>query len=353
MLDAHSHAARRSRRRPRMLLSLLLAGLAVPCAAVAADTDRVLLRNGDRLAGEVIELRTGKLEFKTSTMGTVYIEWDKVAELVAPGRFEIETTSGTRFYGSIAAGQNGKMTLVLDVGRLDVDVLAVVRIRPLKATFFDRLDGALDLGASYTQSSGIGQGYLNMDIHARRPKFEWSAVFNTTVTVQPNEPQTSRTVMTLVYSRLLSNRWYIPGTAKFERNTDLGLSLRSSFGGGLGRFLVQTNRSTFGVAGGIMGNREVPEDGEATSNAEAFLGSRYSFFTYDSPKTTVDVSIAVFPSLNVAHRVRSDLDVTLRREIVSDFTVGVTYYDSYDTRPLTADARKHDFGGTVTVGWTF
>ena len=57
---------------PSRLLCVFL--LAV-CSATAwaAKTDIVLLKNGDRVTGEVKSLERGKLTLSTDSMGTVYI----------------------------------------------------------------------------------------------------------------------------------------------------------------------------------------------------------------------------------------------------------------------------------------
>ena len=62
--------------------------------ATAADTDVVVLRNGDRLHGEIKGLRFGRLELSTTSMSTIYVEWDKVVGLTSPSFFEIETADG-------------------------------------------------------------------------------------------------------------------------------------------------------------------------------------------------------------------------------------------------------------------
>ena len=49
--------------------SCLLVLLASP--ALAAKTDVVVLRNGDRLTGEVQQLERGRLQLKTDDLGTV------------------------------------------------------------------------------------------------------------------------------------------------------------------------------------------------------------------------------------------------------------------------------------------
>ncbi|MCX6549890.1 MAG: DUF481 domain-containing protein [Acidobacteria bacterium] len=321
--------------------------------AAAADTGLVVLKNGDQIRGEVKSLRVGKLELSTTSMGTVYVEWDKVLALTAPEWFEVELTTGARFYGTLGPGPHATLGITLDGRTINVDLLSVVKIRPLKQSFWSRLDGSVSLGASYTESSGIGQGSLSASVGTRRPKFEFSTKFDTTVTVQPNEPQTTRTMYTLAYNQLLPNRWFVIVTGKAEHNTDLGLQLRAAYGGGAGRYLRQTNRSLFSVASGFTQNLEVPVNGDRTTNVEAFAGAKYSFFTYDTPKTSFSSTFLVYPSLNVGGRVRTDADVTLSREIVSDFTVGLTFYDSFDNKPPGENATKHDAGVTLSIGWVF
>ena len=101
----------------------------------------------------------------------------------------------------------------------------VVRIRPLKSSFWDRLDGAISLGASYTKSSAIGQGSLGVDVGARRPKFEFSTKFDTTITVQPDEPAQTRAMLTVCVHQAAARPLVRAGHVKFEQNTNLGLDL--------------------------------------------------------------------------------------------------------------------------------
>jgi hypothetical protein len=234
-----------------------------------------------------------------------------------------------------------------------VNLVDVVGIAQLKLRFWDRIDGAIDLGASYTASTGIGQGSLSINVATRRPSYQVETSFDTTITVQANEPVSSRSNLAGSWVRLLRNRWFVPVGGKFERNTDIGLELRSSGLGGFGRYFVQTNRSQLGAAGGLVVTREIPVEGDTTSNIEVFLGSSYSFYTYDTPKTTIGAAFTVYPSLNVSGRLRTNLSLSVRRELLKDFTVGFTYYDTYDNKPTGGGSAAHDFGGTVTVGWTF
>jgi hypothetical protein len=353
---------RRSRtpagRRPRRLLvslfTLLIGTGAVARPACAAYPDTIVLTNGDRLKGEVKGLEYAKLTFKTDAASTIYVKWDRVVEITAPAYFEVETSVGVRYYGSLGPGKGpGQLTLTLAGQAIDLSLEFIVRIRPLKQRFWDRLDGSVTLGASYTSSSGIGQGTVGISVTTRRPKFNFRTTFDSTITVQPSEPEQKRIVLDLEYLRLLRDRWFAVVNGKVEQNTELGIRLRSSVGGGGGRFVVQTNRTVIDWAGGIMVNREIPIEGEQQDNIEAFFGASHTFFTYDTPKTNLATPFVALPSLSEAGRVRTDFTTNLSREIVKDFTVGGTIYYSYDSRPPTEDAKKHDVGITLTVGWTF
>jgi len=334
--------------------SVLAAGvLAAAGPALAADTDIVVLKNGDRFHGEIKGMEYGRLQLLTTTMSTVYVEWDKVAGLVSPNFFELELMDGTRYYGSLEPADAGTLAVALEGQTNALDVWQVVRIRRIKSSFWDRIDGSISLGANYTRSSEIGQGSLSASLRTRRPAFELSTDFSTTITVQPDQPDQSRTAFGVSYLRLMRNRWFVPAVGKLERNTDLGLDLRSSVGGGMGRYVLQTNRSVLSAAGGLLLNRENPVEGDTTTNVEAFVATTYEFFTYDTPKTSIDTTFALFPSLNVSGRYRTDFSLTLSREIVKNFTVGVTAYDSYDNKPPGGSSSTHDLGISLTIGWTF
>lgn len=353
MIRADSRGTATTSRSIALAVGLVACLLAPGRPALAADTDLVVLRNGDRIHGEIKRLQFGRLELSTASMSTIYVEWDKVVGLVSPNFFEVETRDGARYYGSLESDVPGTLGVALEGTTTPLDVASVVRIRRIKESFWDRLDGSISLGASYTRSSEIGQGSLSVDIGTRRPKFEVNLSFDTTVTVQPNEPDKSRTAGAAAYNKLLRNRWYIPASVRFERNTDLGLDLRASVAGGLGRYLVQSNRSLLGAGAGLVANNENPVEGDSTQNIEAFFGVSYEYFTYDTPKTNFDTAFVLYPSLNVGGRYRTELDLSVSREIVSDFTVGVTVYDSYDSKPPGGSSSGHDLGISLTVGWTF
>jgi hypothetical protein len=331
--------------------AIILACAAAPAAA--QKTDVVKLTNGDTLTCEIKTLNKARLTVDTDNMGTVNIEWDNVASVASSRVFQVETSAGRRVFGALGAQTPGHVDVVGALGTESLSLIDIVLIVPIGASFWQRLEGSFDYGLSYTQSSGVAQMNLNTDVTFRRPSFELTLDGSSYFTRQPDADDSSRQNVQLGYTRPFGERWAWVGKGGFESNRDLGYDLRSTGTAALGRYLVHSNRASVGVAAGLSTNREQPVDSPSVTNLDAMLGFDQSFFTYDFPKTEVSTSLAVYPGLSQWGRIRLQFDGKLKREIVHDFSVGLSIYDSYDNRPPTVDARKNDLGFSLTVGWTF
>ncbi len=345
----------RAGRAPARLVLFLALGLLFPRDAMAQKTDVVVFRNGDRLTCEIRTLERGLLQVKTDSLSTVNIEWADVVSITSSTLFEVEMTDGLFHYGTLSTSTPGELTITGADGPTVVDMANVFRAARLELGFWRRLEGNLDFGGSYTQSSGIGQTTIGSAVGARRPGFQWRVTYDTTVTVQEDDGGvTSRQSMQATYAKLLPNRWMIPGFAFVDRNQELGFDVRSTIGGGVGRTFIQSGRTIFGGGGGFAYNEELPVEGESTSNFEALLFLSYEVFTYNFPKLEVRTSVTAFPGLSDAGRIRLSSKAQFKREFFSsDFYTSFTIYDDYDNRPPGGAAKSNDFGVTFSLGVKF
>jgi hypothetical protein len=338
------------------ILALLLAALLVASVPAAAQkTDIVVTLRGDRITCEVQRLERGRLVVTTDDMGTVNIEWDKVRELTAAANFEIDDESGSRYLGSLGAGTAaGEMILKTRVGELTLPMHSVVRIQRIGSGFWQRVDGSIDVGASYTSSSDLLKIDMSSTATYRQPLWEVTLAAESSITRQPEAPETRRNEGSLQYLRLMRwKRWLTFGQGEVSQNVELGYDLRTAATGGAGRFMLQRVRDRLTAAGGLSVNREWPVDGEKQSNVEALGWIAYDYVTYDSPKTDIGASVAVLPSLSDPGRVRSNIDAHFSREVFKDFFLKISFYERYDNRPPTESAAHHDYGSTLSFGWSF
>ena len=330
-------------------------GLALQAAlAWGAKTDVVVLKNGDHLTGEVDQLDRGRLTFKTDDMGTVEIEWDNVRSVTATAPFDVDDLGGNLYLGSLAPGPVEGQLLIAWAGRTDtVDLLQIMRIRRLHTSFWRRLDGSLDVGASYTSASELFKADVAGNIGVERPGYEVSLDGTSTLSSQPEVEDTRRSLLSLGYARRFPGRWVALVKGQFEQNRELGFDLRSSAAVAGGRYVVQGQSNRLLAGAGVSVNRERPTEGESTTNVEATVLLHFDRFSYDFPNVDVAVVAGGFASLNHGGRYRVELDVRLKREIVRDFYATLRGYESYDSRPATEGAPLNDYGITFALGWSF
>ena len=289
----------------------------------------------------------------TDHLGTVNIEWDKVVAVTAARLFHVETSNGVRLLGQLATTGPGEFDVIAAEGTFPVDRDAVVYIAPIARGFWRRLDGSLDLGLSYTQSSGVAQLNFSTSATYRLPNFQLTGSATSYYTKQEEVEDTSRSAADLRAVRPFGQNYLWLAQGGVERNEELGYELRGTVSSGLGRFLVRSNRAIFGIGGGLSTSTELPIEGDRVQYVDALLAMRQSFVSYDYPKTDITMALDIYPGLSQWGRVRAQFDGKIKREIVHDFTIGFTIYDSYDNRPPSAEASKNDVGLSLTIGWTF
>jgi DNA phosphorothioation-dependent restriction protein DptG len=107
------------------------------------------------------------------------------------------------------------------------------------------------------------------------------------------------------------------------------------------------------LGGGLVFNDERGVDVEPTQNTEALFVFQTSFYTYDRPKTNLDINLQYYPSLSNIGRNRLQLDASVKREFLKDLFVGLSLYNTYDSRPPNPTANTNDIGVVVSIGWSY
>ena len=322
--------------------------------AQAQRADVVTLANGDRITGEIINLNRGRLEFKTDDAGTLYLEWDKLASVVAARLFEIEIEDGTQYLGSLGAAPVRSIIVVGADVTTPLQMRVVTRISAIGRSFWQKIDGSVDAGFSYTRSSGVAQLNANWNQAYRQPAFTFRTALSLTATEkEDDEGRDDRGSFEASFLRYPWKRWFFTVVGRFETNESLGLTLRSQVGGAVGPRLVTTNRAQLAVGAGAVVNDERGLDVEPTRNVEALFLFGWSFFTYDRPKTTLDVTTQYYPSLSDPGRNRIQFDAAVKQELLKDFFVSVSGYNTYDSRPPNQAFSNNDVGVVMSIGWSY
>src|ERR1700749_819567 len=118
----------------RSLVFALLAAVACASAARAGrDDDVIILKNGDRLTGEIKGLQRGELKFKASYMAdAVRLDWSKVARLESKSSYLILLTDGRLVTGPLRLSPASAALADNFLARPEQDLVSVRQMEGLK-----------------------------------------------------------------------------------------------------------------------------------------------------------------------------------------------------------------------------
>ncbi len=347
-----------TRRRPDSVVKILLLSaltLALSASAFAQGrTDVVTLANGDHITGEVIRLERGRLEFKTNDVGTLYFEWDKLATLVANRFVEVLMRDGQRYLGTLGPASARSLSVVSLGGPVSLSMSDVTLITPIGRSFWSKLDGTIDAGYNYTRSSGVAQFNLNSETVYRKPASSMRLTASGTITHKNDDSgRDDRGTVEASYLRYPWQHWFFTSAGRFETNESLGLVLRSQIGAAVGPRLINSTKAQMTFGAGLAVNHEQGVDVESTQNLEGLLMFQTAYYTYDRPKTNVDISVQYYPSLSNTGRQRLQADLGLKRELWKDFFASFNFFNTFDSRPPNPSADQNDVGFVFSLGWSY
>jgi hypothetical protein len=323
--------------------------MAWPCAA--ARTDIVVLKSGDRITCEIKNLQFGYLEVETDSLGTLSVVWLDVASVTSIHHFVVQNIAGDRFVGELRSPAPGKM----QVGgpATELDLASVVEIRSDRARVWQRIDGSLEIGFNLARANQQRQWALNGNAQYSGQEWFHLGSLASSYNTQQDVESTSRNYLSLQSGRLLPRRWFYGGVAEIQQDQELGLDLRVGLGGGMGRRLIQSNRRSFVSFGGLLLTRERFVDVDIKTNLEGYLMARYDGFRRRSPIVDTTISLTFLPGITDAGRVRSQLNVSTSIEIIHNFFLGLTGFDTLDSRPPDPTLPTNDYGVSPSLRWKF
>jgi hypothetical protein len=346
------------------LLGGFLAASVLLCASPANaqrdKTDVITLKNGDRVTGEIEQLEYGLLRLSTDDMGTINIEWSAIADIQSQYTFDVQVVGGLRHSGVIDTSDDGQELVIRDEGSgRSVAVASVVRIEELESGFWQRLSGSMSVGLNYTKSTGIRTSNINISSAYQGDKIKATLDISAAETSSPDTEKSERENITSTVQFQRERPSFLMLLNSLERNDELGIDARLTTGGGLARYFAQDQDSEIMLFAGVVANSEWTaasdgglEEDETQQSLEGVLGAGWRIFRFNNPEVSLSSTAYLYPSLTESGRHRGTLDVSLRREIISDLFFDISFYESYDSDPPSG-GETTDYGFVTSVGYKF
>lgn len=342
---------------PLVITFTLVATL--PLFAKSKD-DVVVMKNGDRLTGEIKGLQHGELIFKSSYMTeSVHLNWDEVEKLSSRDRYIVALVDGKRVSGTIekkitAGGGRASLEIAAEGSTIEVSQHDIVGIQQQEASFWQQLTGSISYGFSFASANSHVNSALGLDVAYSTPRNSVKLSTSSQFDSQSQGENARRFAFDSQYGRLLTQKWAALGLFDLLRSNQQDLDLRSTYGAGFGRKMISTDKTTLLVLGGSAYTHEryFPQlSAEPVRNsAEGVFGIQLSTFRF----RTLDLTsqCLLFPSFSELGRVRISSQSGLRIELVRNFFWGLQLYENYDSRPPVI-ANKNDLGVNTSLGWKF
>lgn len=341
-------------RRPSTIRVLLVPALLAALVARGQKNDTIHLFNGDKVVGEIKDLKLGLLRVNTDYMSYVYIQWDQIQTVRSDKRWYIRLRSGSYYDGWLKPSPMlDHVYIVRDADSIHVNLIDITTLYRLNKGIWPRTDGSLNVGYSYQKSNGLSQLSLSGNAIYRADHGSVNLTFSSITTTQPELEDNRKQDISLGGEQNLWGRWTAGLNGGAEGNTELDLDLRLKINGFLGNYVLLSTHANNLIGGGAQANRERGGSGQNSDNMELFLGDRFRFKTYRFPKAEVTLDLAGYYGLTIKDRLRASASVYLRYEVIRDLQLGIEFYEQYDSQPLDGGPALNDYRIATTVGYTF
>jgi putative salt-induced outer membrane protein YdiY len=328
-------------------LSLALAG------RVAAD--EILFLNGDRLTGKILGAQAGTMTIKTDSVGEIVVDLSKVKTFSTEEPIVIKSRDAT-VRSKVSGGADGTVTVVPETSGV-AEVIALkdlTQINPTTVQWTGSITGnaLVTRGNSHTENIGVTLNAVRRGEHDRitlgggyyygRQRDKDTDEENTTI---------DNWFVLGKYDYFLTEKFYLYGALRAERDTMADLDLRLIVGPGVGYQWYETPTFNLATEAGVSWIYEDYKDQKSKDHWAGRLAYHVDWMPHKALKLFHNLEWlpsfeGPFDDYNL------NLDAGLRATIIQGFFAELKIEFRYDSTPARG-AEKEDVRYLVGVGWSF
>ncbi len=326
------------------------------------STDVIVMKNGDHLTGEIKGLDSGVLYISMQyILGTSQVQWSKVDHIESKQLFLVKTEGGSVYTGALATVQSAEgrpMTIEVvesSSKQVALERPTVVEMDQTSENFWKRFNGQINTGITYTKGNQSTQYNLGSELAYPRERWQAAASFNSNLSTSTGVTATTRNQLNLGAQRLLRwQNWFYAGEGALLQSSVQGINQQASIGGGIGRYLANTNHATIYVVGGFGWQRtqyapSVFVNG-APNVATGLVTGGVKLFRFN--KTNVSFTANVYPAISQPGRVYTDVNASYYIKISGSLSWNVSFYGNWDNQPPPSFSGS-DYGTSSGLSITF
>jgi putative salt-induced outer membrane protein YdiY len=325
-------------------------------------SDVIVMKNGDKITCEVKGLSSNTLYISVDyILNTLSVDWTKVDHIDSKQLFLITTQDGTVYTGSLSMPESSAgRPMEIEVVELPHKVVTlerkqVITVNETSSSFRERWNGQVGVGSSFTKGNESAQYNLNSDIGYVEERWNAEATYNSNLSSSAGAAVSTRNELTLDAQKLLRwNNWYCTGLVDFLQSSVQGIQLQSTFGGGIGRDIVNSGSTFFTVYGGFgwqqINYQHSVLPAQTQQVTVGLLGTQLKLFRFN--KTTLAVNARLMPAISQPGRVQFNLNTSYYVKLWGKLNWNFTLYGNWDNQPPPGFATS-DYGTSSGLSISF
>ncbi|MBL8215460.1 MAG: DUF481 domain-containing protein [Bryobacterales bacterium] len=344
-----------------MFKRLLLTAITL-AQTVAAD--QIVLKNGDRITGDIVKKDGKTITIKSASFGVISTAWEQVAAIEATKPLTVVLQDGKDQQATLSTS-GGQVEIAAPSGKTAVAPADIVTLRNAdEQRAYERLlnpgwgqlwAGTGSLGFAGTSGNARTLTFTTGINAARITRTDKTMLYFNTIKasalVNGRSAGTAQAIRGgLGYDHNVGSRLFVNVFNDYEYDRFQNLDLRFVLGGGLGYHAYKSERSRLDLLGGAAYNHSRFSTPLIRNAAELYWGDEYAFKL--SGSTSLVQSFRMFNDLTNSGSYRMNFDLGLSSKLTKWLVWNASISDRYLNRP--APGRKtNDFLYTTGLGITF
>ncbi len=351
----------------RIMQSVLV--LLLGCGTLA-QADTLILKNGDKVSGTLVEVQDQKVSLKSESFGDISIPLEKIQSLSVDKPAVILGTDRRVLRGQIELQSSGDWQVTSNGTSQTVSGALVSVVLPDEA-YHREVEQPVQIWQDWTGSINFGYAIqrgdqntstLNGSVIATRERphdllfmRHWRTNFDLNTLLakaqQDGESVSSNTITAdLRQDYLFTAQDFIFVTAQLDHISPQGLYLRQTYGGGIGRDVIHNKRTLLSVIAGADYLHESFFIGPSNASAEVAIGEKLG--VQISTRLRFDQAIDFFPDIEHASRYHGDGSANVSLKISRKFSANIGAIDQYISIP-SPGSRNNNVAFTTGLGYNF
>lgn len=345
-------------------------------AALTVRADQIVLKNGDRVTGQIVKYDGKKLTVKTEFMGAVEIAWDAVEKLASDQPVCLTLNDKQTVVGVVNAAGEQYEVQTKETGKVTLAKAAIAAIRNeaeyktwqaeveqlRNPGLLDLWAGTLDMGLSLARGNAETNTFTLAANATRATRRDKLSVYATSIRSSARK-RTERDFVQVAnairggarYDINVTDKTFVFGFGDLEFDEFQNLDLRLTLGGGFGWHALKSERTAFDVFGGGAYTKEYFAAGTPLNRSRGEVMAGEELTHKLSARSSFRERFVLFPNLDQQGEYRMQFDTSLATNLKRWLAWQISFSDRYLSNPpvVTPALKKNDSLLTTGLRLTF